>query len=132
VTLRARFAERRSERLIEELLTSQAWDLRHPPAGDVLTQQEYKDYAALREASAACSKPGSGAGVPDFVLVDRRSIEPLAVFEAKARGSLRYGWNIRTSQPHVRDPRQGRTVRSRSGRPEHFLVRRSTEQAISI
>ena len=84
---RARVAERRSERLIEELLTSQAWDLRRPPAGDVLTQQEYKDHAALREALAACSKSGSGAGVPEFVLVDRRSIEPLAVFEAKARAT---------------------------------------------
>ena len=32
-----RVAERRSERLIEELLTAKAWALRRPPQGDVLS-----------------------------------------------------------------------------------------------
>ncbi len=77
-------AEVRSERLIEELLTAQGWDLHRPPSGDVLAQQEYKDYPSLREALANCSKSGPGAGIPEYVLVERHSGEPLAVFEAKA------------------------------------------------
>lgn len=81
---RARVAERRSERLIEELLDSQGWDLRRPPAGELLSQQEYKDYPSLREALERASKTGTGAGVPEFVLVEPKSGEPLAVFEAKA------------------------------------------------
>lgn len=81
----ARVAEVRSERLIEELLIAQGWDIKHPPSGDVLAQQEYKDFPSLREALANCSKSGPGAGIPEYVLVERRSIEPLAVFEAKAR-----------------------------------------------
>lgn len=80
----ARVAERRSERLIEELLESQGWDLRKPPSGHLLTQQEYRDYPSLREALARASKSGSGAGVPEYVVVDPASGDPLAVFEAKA------------------------------------------------
>lgn len=79
----ARVAEVRSERLIEELLGSQGWDLRKPPAGDILAQQEYKDYPSLREALATCSKSGPGAGIPEYVLVDRKSGVPWGVFEAK-------------------------------------------------
>jgi predicted RNA methylase len=81
----ARVAERRSERLIEELLAAQGWDLRHPPAGELLTQQEYRDYPEFRDALAASSKSGPGSGVPEFILLDRESAEPIAVFEAKAR-----------------------------------------------
>ena len=79
-----RVAERRTERLIEDLLSAQGWDIRRPPAGDVLAQQEYKDYPSLEEALSSCSKTGRGAGIPEYVLVDRPSGEPLAVFEAKA------------------------------------------------
>ena len=82
-----RVAERRAERLIEELLSAQGWDIRRPPAGDVLAQQEYKDYPSLRDALAACSKSGPGEGIPEYVLVERSSADPLAVFEAKARAS---------------------------------------------
>lgn len=80
-----RVAEPRAERLIEELLSAQGWDVRRPPAGDTLAQQEYKDVPSLREALATCAKAGTGgAGVPEYVLVDRRSLVPLAVFEGKA------------------------------------------------
>lgn len=81
----ARVAERRSERLIEELLSAQAWDLRRPPQGELLTQQEYKDFPALKDALRESSKSGPGAGVPEYVLVEPHSGEPLAVFEAKAK-----------------------------------------------
>jgi predicted RNA methylase len=71
--------------LIEELLFAQGWDIRRPPSGELLTQQEYKDHPALREALVGSSKSGGGAGVPEYVLVERETAVPLAVFEAKAR-----------------------------------------------
>ena len=46
----ARVAEVRSYSLIEELLSTQGWDLRRPPQGDVLAQHEYKDYESLKDA----------------------------------------------------------------------------------
>lgn len=83
-----RVAERRSERLIEELLTAQAWDLRRPPQGDVLAQHEYKDYQPLREALKASGKAGAGgAGIPEFIVADRTTGDPLMVIEAKARAA---------------------------------------------
>ncbi len=83
----ARVAERRAERLIEELLGSQGWDLRRPPHGELLSQHEYKDYPALREALETASKTGGGAGIPEYVLVEPKSGDPLAVFEAKAKAT---------------------------------------------
>jgi hypothetical protein len=47
---KARVAEVRSYSLIEELLSTQGWDLRRPPQGDLLAQQEYKDYEAFKDA----------------------------------------------------------------------------------
>lgn len=82
---RERVAEVRNYSLIEELLTAQGWELRKPPYGDVLAQQEYKDYPSLREALKASGKTGKGgAGVPEYVLVSRDGGDPLAVFEGKA------------------------------------------------
>ena len=81
----SRTAERRSERLTEELLVAQGWDLRKPPAGELLTQHEYKDVPALKEALQRSSKKGEGPGVPEYVLVNREDLDPLAVFEVKAR-----------------------------------------------
>ena len=81
---RARVSEARSERLVEDLLDAQKWDLRRHPLGDVLVQQEYRDYPSIREALARCSKSGPGEGIPDYILVDRGSSEPLAVIETKA------------------------------------------------
>jgi type I restriction enzyme M protein len=60
-----RVAERRSERLIEELLDAQAWDLRRPPAGGLLTQQEYKDHVSLRAGFSALGMPLSNPHLVD-------------------------------------------------------------------
>lgn len=81
----ARVAERRSERLIEELLTAQGWDIRRPPQGELLTQQEYRDFPVLKDALLKSSKSGPGHGVPEYVLVEPESGDPLAVFEAKGK-----------------------------------------------
>ncbi len=84
----ARVAETRSERLIEDLLSAQGWDLRRPPQGELLVKQEYKDYPDLREALVKSGKGhGSGSGIPEYILVDHQTGEPLAVIEAKARAS---------------------------------------------
>ena len=40
----ARVSEVRAEHLLTELLTAQGWDVRRPPNGEMLRQQEYKDH----------------------------------------------------------------------------------------
>lgn len=87
MTPTARVSESRAEQLIAELMTVQGWDIRRPPQGDVLTQQEYRDVPTLREALAASSKSGPGGGIPEAIIVERDSYTPLAVFEGKARAS---------------------------------------------
>lgn len=79
-----RVAEVRSEVLLTELLTAQGWDVRKPPSGDLLRQQEYKDHSALLDAFKGRSKSGgSGYGLPEAILVDR-ALQPIAVLEVKA------------------------------------------------
>ncbi|MXY04879.1 MAG: N-6 DNA methylase [Gammaproteobacteria bacterium] len=77
-------SERRTERLLDDLLTSQGWDERKPPRGDLYLQHEYRARAALADALSGASKTGDGPGIPEALLVDSNSGEPLAVIEAKA------------------------------------------------
>lgn len=63
---RERVAEVRTYSLIEELLTAKGWDLRRPPQGDLLAQQEYKDVPALKEALKACAKSGNAFRLAGF------------------------------------------------------------------
>lgn len=80
-----RVSEVRAEELVGELLVSQGWDTKRPPQGDLLRQQEYKDHEHLAEIFKGQSKRGgSGYGLPEAILVDRQSLEPIAVVEAKA------------------------------------------------
>ena len=76
-------SERRSEHLLNDLLISQGWDLRRPPQGDVLLQHEYRGFVDLAEALAQASKRGGGPGVPEAIIMDRSSVSPVAVIEAK-------------------------------------------------
>ena len=81
----ARVAEVRTEHLLTELLLSQGWDVRRPPAGELLRQQEYKDYSHLFDAFRGRSKGGGkGDALPEAVLIDRETLQPMAVIEAKA------------------------------------------------
>ena len=81
----ARVAEARTEVLFTELLTSQGWDVRRPPNGELLRQQEYKDYPHLLDIFKGKSKAaGGGDGLPEAVLVDKETMQPIAVIEAKA------------------------------------------------
>lgn len=77
-----RQSERRSERLLDDLLTSQGWDLRKPPHGDQYIQNEYRDDPKLAEALKTASKSGSGPGIPEAILIIEGS--PYLVIEAKA------------------------------------------------
>lgn len=78
-------AEIRAEHLLTELLTSQGWDVRRPPNGEVLRQHEYKDHPHLLDVFVGISKSGrGGSGLPEAILVDRSTLAPLAVIEAKA------------------------------------------------
>lgn len=79
----ARVSERRAEHLLSEILVAQGWELRRPPKGDVLWQNEYRDYPHLADALASASKTGPGYGLPEALIVDRNSLEPIAVVEVK-------------------------------------------------
>lgn len=79
---RARNSERRSERLLDDLLASQGWDLRKPPRGDQFLQSEYREDQSLADALRAASKSGEGHGIPEAILVD--DSKPLLIVEAKA------------------------------------------------
>ncbi len=80
----SRISERRSEHLLNDLLVSQGWDLRRPPHGDLIFQNEYRGYSEVSEALSKASKSGTGYGIPEALLVDRASSKPLAVIEAKS------------------------------------------------
>src|SRR5437870_1173293 len=79
-----RSSERRAERLLSDLLESQGWDTRRPPLGDVLVQHEYRAYPELAQALAGASKGGLAFGVPEAIILDRKTGLPLAVIEAKS------------------------------------------------
>jgi type I restriction enzyme M protein len=79
-----RVAEVRAEELLIELLRSQGWDTRKPPNGEVLRQHEYKDHDHLAEILRGISKSGKGDGKPEAFLVDRETVQPLAVIEVKS------------------------------------------------
>jgi type I restriction-modification system DNA methylase subunit len=80
-----RVAEVRAEQLLIELLQSQGWDTRRFPAGEMLRQHEYKDHSHLQEILRGVSKgKGGGDGKPEAFLVDRATLQPLAVIEVKA------------------------------------------------
>ena len=77
-------SERRTEDLLIELLTSQGWDKRRPPSGNVLRQHEYRAFPHLSSLLGTASKSGAGFGLPEAVIVERGSTEPLVVVEAKS------------------------------------------------
>src|SRR6476469_7391189 len=77
-------SERRPEHMMVEILEAQGWDLRRPPSGDVLRQQEYRAHPHLLDLFKGRSKTGPGSGIPEALLVDRVTLAPLAVIEAKA------------------------------------------------
>lgn len=81
----ARVSEVRAEHLLTELLIAQGWDIRRPPSGEMLRQQEYKDHSHLRDVFLHRSKVTMiGHGLPEAVIIDRHSLQPLLVVEAKA------------------------------------------------
>ena len=76
-------SERRSEHLLNDLLESQGWDLRRPPQGDVLLQNEYRNFPDIATALSHASKSGAAFGVPEAILIDTDSSAPLAIIETK-------------------------------------------------
>ena len=80
----ARVAEVRAEDLLIDLLQTQGWDTRRPPAGEMLRQQEYRDHSNLQDILRGASKTGKkGDGKPEAFLVNPETSEPLAVIEVK-------------------------------------------------
>ena len=82
---RARVSEIRAEHLLTEMLVSQGWDTRKPVTGELLRQQEYREHPHLVEVLQGRGKAGRGGdALPEGILVDRHTLEPLVVIEAKA------------------------------------------------
>ena len=80
-----RVSEIRTEHLLTELLSAQGWDCRRPPNGELLRQHEYKDHDHLRDVFKYFSKVTAiGSGLPEAVVVDRHTLQPLLVIEGKA------------------------------------------------
>lgn len=82
-----RVSERRSEHLLNDLLSSQGWELRRPPNGDMLFQTEYRNYPELAQALAKASKSGRGHGIPEAIILDRATDQPFAIIEVKPLAS---------------------------------------------
>lgn len=78
-------SERRAEHLLNDLLDTQGWNRRRPPGGDVLFQNEFRAFPSIATVLASSSKSGRGYGIPEAIIVDRATMEPLAIIEAKAR-----------------------------------------------
>src|SRR5574341_640086 len=84
----ARVAEVRAEHLLTDMLVAQGWDPRRPPSGDVLRQNEYRDFPHLIDAFKGQGKTGKGGdGLPEVVVIDRDTQQPLIVVEAKRLAS---------------------------------------------
>lgn len=79
-------SESRAEAVARELLRVRGWRMQRPPRGNVLWKNEYRDYPHLKEALEGRSKgAGDGDGYPDFLVVDRSTVRPIIVGEAKAK-----------------------------------------------
>lgn len=84
----ARVAEVRAEHLLTDMLVTQGWDPRRPPGGEVLRQNEYRDFPHLLEAFRGQGKTGRGGdGLPEVVVLDRETQQALIVVEAKRLAS---------------------------------------------
>lgn len=83
-----RISEVRTEHLLTELLSAQGWSTSRPPKGELLRQQEYRDHPHLHEIFRARSKSrGGGDGLPEALIVDRATLQPIIVIEAKANNA---------------------------------------------
>lgn len=78
-------SETRTEDLIRDLLFIQGWSVKRPPKGNLMRQNEYKDFSHLNEIFKGHSKSsGVGDAYPDFLVVDKDTQNPQIVIEAKA------------------------------------------------
>jgi len=78
-------SESRTEAVARELLHIRGWLVQRPPKGNVLWKNEYRDYPHLVESLESASKTGNHEGYPDFLVVNRETIQPIIVGETKAR-----------------------------------------------
>jgi type I restriction-modification system DNA methylase subunit len=85
---RRRGSEKRTEYLLTELLKAQGWDIRKPPKGEFLRQQEYKDFPELLSLFQGKSKTGKGGdALPEGIIVERTTLDPIMIFEVKSKTS---------------------------------------------
>src|ERR1035437_4447536 len=76
-------SETRTEDTIMDLLYIQGWETARPPKGNVIRRNEYKGFTQFDAVFTGRSKSGSGDAFPDFLIVDRQTLVPQLVIEAK-------------------------------------------------
>jgi type I restriction enzyme M protein len=81
-----KLSEQRAREVTRELLAYRDWDLRPVSSnGQVLEENEYKNYPTLESIFEGKSKTGPGSGKPDFLLIESSdSLKPLVVIDTKA------------------------------------------------
>ena len=90
-----RIAEAMTEAIARELLSIRGCNLAHPPKGNVLWKNEYRDYPHILEALEGRGKGlRGGDAYPDFLLVKQDTLHPLIVGETKS-GERNVGRAIR-------------------------------------
>jgi len=84
--VKERLSEQRARAVTRDLLSFRKWNLRPlSSGGQVLEENEYKQYPNLSEVFVGKSKTGPGPGRPDFLLVESsESLKPILVIETKA------------------------------------------------
>ena len=79
------WSETRTEDLIRDLLYIQGWSVKRPPQGNLIRQNENKDFSHLEQIFKGKSKSGGkGDAYPDFLVVAKDTHIPQIVIEAKA------------------------------------------------
>jgi len=77
-------SEARTDEIARELLTVRGWNSAQPPRGQLLLQNEYRNYPYLLDALKGKGKAGRGGdGFPDFIVINSDG-RPMIVGEAKA------------------------------------------------
>ncbi|MBN6739275.1 N-6 DNA methylase [Acidithiobacillus sp. MC6.1] len=114
-------SERRAEWLLADLLQSQGWDLRAPPHGHALIQNEYRNFPDIAEHLETASKTGGGRGIPELLLLKVEQSTPLAVVETK-----RYASDIMAA---TKEAQQYANHFDRSGQPPLAVGLAGTEES---
>jgi predicted RNA methylase len=84
LTVTKHLSERPTEDIVLDLLQIQGWLTALPPKGNLLRQNQYKNFSELAAIFKGKSKSGKGDGYPDFLVISETTSQPKIVIETKA------------------------------------------------